>query len=124
MAELEVVDKLDKSHGRAAADSATYTAPAHNTWDSPAETDTEKEAFRSRLGELHRMLDNRKESFSATYKKNAEANDRAYDMSQMTVQAMDTLVEEYGNFEVSMKKVGHVRARRGRCVVCNSHRSD
>ena len=105
VAELEVVDNRDKDLGRAAADSATYIAPAHNTWDSPAETDTEKEAFRSRLGELHRLLDNRKESFSATYKKNAEPNDRAYDMSQMTVQALDTLVAEYGNFEVSMKKV-------------------
>ena len=51
------------------------------------------------------MLNNRKSSLSATYKKNAEANDRAYDMNQKTIQASDALAEEYSAFEASMKKV-------------------
>ena len=68
MAEVEAVEHRDKKHGRAAADSATHTAPAHSAWDSPAATATEKEAGKSRLGELHRLLNNRKGSLSATYK--------------------------------------------------------
>ena len=66
---------------------------------------TEKEAVRSRLGELHRLLNNRIGSLSAIDKKNAEANDRAFDMNQKTTQALDTLAEEYGTFEASVKKV-------------------
>ena len=50
---------------------------------------TEKDAVRSRLGELHRLLNNRKGSLNATYNKNAEANDRAYDMNLKTIQALD-----------------------------------
>ena len=57
------------------------------------------------MGELHRLLKNRKGSLSVTYKKNAEAYDRAYDMNQKTIQALDTLAEEYSAFEANMKKV-------------------
>ena len=64
-----------------------------------------KEAFRSRLGELRRLLNNRKGSLSATYKKTAEANDRAYDMNQRTIRALEALAEEYTSVEPSMKKV-------------------
>ena len=85
MAEVDAVENRDKDHGRAAADSVTYTAPAHSAWDSP--TATEKGAIRSR------------------FKKKAEANDRAYDMNQKTTQASDALAEEYTAFEASMKKV-------------------
>ena len=46
-----------------------------------------------------------KGSLSATYQKNAEANDGAYDMNQNTIQALDSLAEEYGVSEVTMKKV-------------------
>ena len=94
----------DKNHGRAASDNATSTTPAHTSWDSAAATATEKEATKSRLGELHRLLNNRKGCLSATCKKNAEANDRPYDMNQKTIQALDTLAEEYSTFEVTMKK--------------------
>ena len=79
VAEVEAVENRDKNHGRASADSATYTAPAHTVWVSPAATAAQKEAFRSRLGD-------RKGSLSAT-KKNADANDRAYVMNQRTIQA-------------------------------------
>ena len=67
VAEVEAGEYRDKKHGRAAADSATHTAPAHSAWDSPAATTTEKDATRSRLGELHRLLNNRKGSLSATF---------------------------------------------------------
>ena len=66
---------------------------------------TEKEAIRSRLGELHRLLNIRKGSLGATYKKNAEANDRAFDLNQKTFQALDALAEEYSAFEVTIAKV-------------------
>ena len=50
-------------------------------------------------------LNNRKGSLSATYKKNAEANTRAYDLNQKTIPALDTLAEECEVFEETMKKV-------------------
>ena len=62
-------------------------------------------AIRSRLGELHRLLNNRKGSLSATHRKNAKANDRAYDMNQKIIQALDTLAEEFSASEAPMKKV-------------------
>ena len=55
VAEVVAVENRDKNNGRAAAISATYTASAHSAWDSPA-------AFRSRFGEPHRQLSNRKGS--------------------------------------------------------------
>ena len=39
----------------------------------------------------------------ATYKKNAEANTRAYDLNQNTMQALDTLSDEHEIFEQTMK---------------------
>ena len=104
VAEVVAVENRDKNDGRAAADSATYTAPAHSAWDSPAATATDKEATRSRLEELHRLLNNRKGSLSAPQKKNEEANDRAYDMNQRTIQALDALEEEDTSSEASKKK--------------------
>ena len=47
----------------------------------------------------------RKGSLSANYKMNADANTRDYDVNQKTMQALDTLAEECGAFEVTMKKV-------------------
>ena len=73
--------------------------------DSTLALATEKDTVRSRLGELHRLLNIRKGSLSATNKKNADANNRAYDMNQKKIQALDTLAEEYEAFEVTMKKV-------------------
>ena len=46
-----------------------------------------------KLWELQRLLNHRKGSLSSTYKKNAEANTRAYDLNQKTMQALDTLAE-------------------------------
>ena len=89
------VDQFDKT---------SICLPAHTTWDSAAAAATEKEAFRSRLRKSRRLLNNRKGSLSAT-NKNAEANDRAYDMKQKTIQALYTLAEEYSTLEATMKKV-------------------
>ena len=58
------------------------------------DTATEKDAIIRRLGELHRMLNSRKGSLCATYKKNAEANDKAYDLNQKTAQALDALATD------------------------------
>ena len=104
-AEVEVVENRDRNHGRAATGNARSATPASTTWDSTMALATEKDAARSRLGELHRLLNNRKGSLSANYRKNAEANDRAYDMNQKTLQALDILAKEYGSFEATMKKV-------------------
>ena len=58
-----------------------------------------------RLGELHRLLNNRKGSLSATYKKNADANDKAHDPNQKSIQALDALAKEYVDFEATMANV-------------------
>ena len=55
--------------------------------------------------ELQRLFNNRKGSPSATYKKNAKANTKACDLNQNTMQALDTLAEEYEIFEETVKKV-------------------
>ena len=111
MADVEVVDDRDKNQGRAVADNAASSAAAHTTCDSAGAIATDMDATRSRLGELHRLLNDRKGSFRATYKKNAEANDRAYDMNQKTIQVLDALAEEYSAFEASMKKVTSVHSQ-------------
>ena len=51
------------------------------------------------------MLNSRKGSLNATYKKNSDANDRAYDLSQKTVQALDALAAEYFACEATMANV-------------------
>ena len=56
-------------------------------------------------GELHRVLNSRKGSLSATYKKNVEANDKAYDLNQKTLQALDALVADYIAFDATMANV-------------------
>ena len=57
------------------------------------------------VGGTPSSVDYRKGSLSATDKENAEANDRAHDMNQKTIQALDTLAEEYSTFEATRKKV-------------------
>ena len=111
VADVEVVDDGDQNQGRAVADNVASSAAAHTTCDSAGATATDMDATRSRLGELHRLLNDRKGSFRATYKKNAEANDRAYDMNQKTIQVLDALAEEYSAFEASMKKVTSVHSQ-------------
>ena len=90
---------------------------ASTTCDSPMALATEKAAVRSRLEELHRQG-----SLSATHKKNAEANNRACDMNQKTIQALYTLAEEYGVFEVTMKKVTFEDEEGDMCEICSGFR--
>ena len=58
-----------------------------------------------RLVEFHRLLISRKGSLSAAYKKNAEANDKAYDLNQKTIQALDSLAADYIAVEATMENV-------------------
>ena len=74
MAEVEVVESRDWNHG-------VGVTQASVACDSTLALATEKDAERSRLGELHRLLNCRKGSLSATYEKNADANNSAYDMN-------------------------------------------
>ena len=66
-----------------------------------------KEAVKRRLSELHQLLNSRKESLNATYRRNAEANDKACDHNQRSVLALDGLAKEYMDFEVTMANVAH-----------------
>ena len=60
-----------------------------------------------RLSELHRPLNSRKASLNATHRRNAEANDKAYDLYQKSVLALDALAKEYVDFEVTVATVAH-----------------
>ena len=60
-----------------------------------------------RLDELRRLLNSRKGSTNAIYKKNAEATDKAHDLNQKSIQALDALAKEYVDFEVTMANVTH-----------------
>ena len=75
------------------------------TGSSAGDAATDKEAAKRRLGELHRLFNSRKESLNATYRRNAEANDKACDLNQKSVLALDALAEEYVDFEVTMANV-------------------
>ena len=81
---VEVVENRDRNQGCADTENAAEIAQV------------------SKACELHRLLNNQMGSLSATFQKNAEANTRAYELNQKT---MDTLAEEYEAFEVTMKKV-------------------
>ena len=91
------MDEQDRSQGRAATSEATDRKAADATGSSA----TDEEAVKRRLSELHPLLNSRKGSLNATQKKNAEANDKAYDLNQKSVQALDALSKEYVDFEVT-----------------------
>ena len=73
--------------------------------DSALADATDVDTVRSKLWAPQRLLNNRKGGLSATYKKNTETNTSAYDLNQKTMQALDTLAEEYEIFEETMRKV-------------------
>ena len=81
---------------------------ADATGSSTGDAATDKEAAKRRLSELHRLLNSRKGSLNATYRKNAE--DKAYDLNQKSVQALDALAKEYVDFEVTGGR---------RCTACS-----
>ena len=58
-----------------------------------------------RLGELHRLLNSRKGSLNATYKKNTNVNDKDNDLNQKSFQALDALAKEYVDFDATMANV-------------------
>ena len=66
---------------------------------------TEKDDTMRRLGDLHHLLNSRKGSLKATYKKNTDANDKADDLNQKSIQALDALAKEYVGFEATMANV-------------------
>ena len=76
------MESRDRNQGCADTENGAETAQASTASDSTLASATEKDTVRSRLWELHRLLNNRKGSFSATFQKNAEANSRTYDLNQ------------------------------------------
>ena len=104
-AEVEIVDERDMNQGMAASNNAAGSGTATTTLDFVGDDATQKDAIMRRLRELHRLLNSRKGSLSATHKKNAEANDKAYDLNQKTIQALDALAADYIAFEATMANV-------------------
>ena len=79
-ADVEIVDERDKNQGKAVPNEAVSSKTANTTG--------EKDATMRRMG-LHR-------------KKNTDANDKAYDLNQKSIQALDALAKEYVDFEATM----------------------
>ena len=71
-AEVEIVDEHDRCQGQAATTEATDRKAADATGSSTGDDATDKEAVKRQLSELHRLLNSRKGSLDATYRKNAE----------------------------------------------------
>ena len=103
--EGDATEGRDKSQGYDGTEDVGGVAQVFKVTGSAPADATDVEKIQSKLWELQRLLSNRKGSPSATYKKNAEANTRAYDLNQKTMQALDTLAEEYEIFNETMKKV-------------------
>ena len=78
-AEAEILDARDKNQGRTLTNEAVSSETADATGSSTLDVAAEKDTTMRRLGELHRLLNSRKGSLHATYKKNTDANDEAYD---------------------------------------------
>ena len=90
---------------RAATEEVEGVAQVPTASDSAPADATDVETIRSKVWEQQRLLNNQNGRLSITYKKNAEANTRAYDHNHKTMQALDTSAEEYEIFEEIMKKV-------------------
>ena len=72
----------------------TAPAPMVNAPPPPPHRDGERNGYRDngkKLWELQRLLNNQKGSLNSTFEKHAEANTRAYDLNQKTIQALDAL---------------------------------
>ena len=96
--------RRDKSQGYNGTEDVDGVAQAPKV-SGPVPADaTDPETVQSKLWELQRLINNRHGSLRATYKKNTEANTMVYDLNQKTMQALDTLGEEYEIFEETMKK--------------------
>ena len=103
--EVKVIESRDKSQGCDGTEGVEGVTQAPKASDSALTDASDVDTVRSKLWELQRLLNNRKGGLSATYKKHTGANTRSYDLKQKTMQALDTLVEEYEIFEETMRKV-------------------
>ena len=99
-AEVEIVDERDKNQ-----DSARAVGQ-----QTPPGTLEEMllQRRRPRCGDWENSIDwlnSRKGSLNATYRKNTDANDKANDLNQKSVQALDALAKEYVDSEATMANV-------------------
>ena len=96
-----------RSQGQTSTTDATDRKAARATGISTSDAATDKEAGNRRLSELHRLLNSRLGGLNATYRRNAEANDKAYDQNQKSMLALDALAKEYVDFQVTKANVAH-----------------
>ena len=81
----------NRSQGQTSTTEATDRKAAKATGKTTGDAAKDKEAAKRRLSELHRLLNCRKGSLNTTYRRNAEANDKACDLTQKSVLALDAL---------------------------------
>ena len=103
--EGDAAEGRDKNRGDAGKEDDGENAQAPKVSAPVPANVTDVETTQKKLWELQRLLNNGKGSLSSTYMKNTEANTKACDLDQMTMQALDTLAGECEIFEESMKKV-------------------
>ena len=105
--EGDAAEGQDKNRGDAGTEEGGETARAPKVSAPESVNVTDVETTHKKLWELQHLLNHRKGSLGSTLKKNAEANTKSYHLNQKTVQALDTLAEEYEIFEETMTKVTH-----------------
>ena len=84
---------------------AVGSKTANTTGNSVGDAATETDATLRRLVKLHPLSNSRKGSLNATYKNNTDANDKAFDLNQKSLHALDALAAEYVAFEATMANV-------------------
>ena len=99
------MDERDKNQGVASANNAAGSGADTATLLPVGDAATERVAILWRLGELHRLLNSRKGSLSATYKRMPKRMTRPYDLNQKTIQALDALASECIAFEATTANV-------------------
>ena len=117
-ADIEIVDERDSNPRIAHANNAAGSGPDTATLVFVGDAATEKDAIPRRLGEHHRRVNNRNKSLNGSCRKNTDANEKAYDLNQKSIQALDALAKEYVDFEATMANV----ARGRRCDTQNVRR--
>ena len=93
--EGDAAEGQDKNRGDAGTENGGEAAPAPKENANELVNVTDVETPHKKQRELQRLMNHRKGSLSSTNKKIAEANTKAYDLNQKTMQSLGTLAEEF-----------------------------
>ena len=103
-AEVEIVESRDRNQGCAGTEFAAGTTQASKASDVAVASATKKDTYGRGWENSIACRTTERVALALLIKRTPGVN-RAYDLNQRKMQALDTLAEEYEAFEVTMKKV-------------------